>query len=153
MPWRTPTAPELAFWRLDLEFHGSEKRLLAVLAGSVEYFVRNGANNAAFLAALYRDLLGRAIDPDGEQYWSNRLAVTGSRFQVAREIISSVEFEELLIDEPVDRFLANVGWYQDYLKRNAEDSGRAFWLNELRRSNTWRTAQIGILASAEYYRC
>jgi uncharacterized protein YkwD len=41
--------------------------------GSNEYFVRNGSSNRSFVAALYRDLMGRSADSAGLEYWKGFL--------------------------------------------------------------------------------
>ncbi|MCL6501490.1 MAG: DUF4214 domain-containing protein [Pirellulales bacterium] len=150
---REPGEHEVQFWLHELRKHGSEARVLAGIAGSLEYSARHPGGNAEFLAALFRDLLGREIEPQALRYWLSRLAATGSRAQVALEIIQSEEFLRLLINEPSERFAGNVGWYQAYLKRAAEAAGLSFWLFILQHSRTWRDVQVGILASAEYYQC
>lgn len=150
---REPGPHEVQFWLEELRKHGSEARVLAGIAGSLEYSARHPGGDAEFLAALFRDLLGREIEPEALRYWLSRLAATGSRAQVALEIIQSEEFLRLLINEPSERFKGNMGWYQAYLKRAAEAAGLNFWLFILQHSRTWRDAQVGILASAEYYQC
>lgn len=150
---REPGSHEVQFWLDELRRHGSEARVLAGIAGSLEYSARHPGGDAEFLAALFRDLLGREIEPEALRFWLSRLAATGSRAQVALEIIQSEEFLRLLINEPSERFAGNVGWYQAYLKRAAEAAGINFWLFILQHSRTWRDVQVGILASAEYYQC
>ncbi len=150
---REPGPHEVQFWLDELRKHGSEARVLAGIAGSLEYSARHPGGDAEFLAALFRDLLGREIEPEALRFWLSRLAATGSRAQVALEIIQSEEFLRLLINEPSERFAGNIGWYQDYLKRAAEAAGINFWLFILQHSRTWRDVQVGILASAEYYQC
>ena len=44
--------------------------LLATPEGSASY---GGTSNAAFVQALYTNVLGRAADPDGAAYWQSRL--------------------------------------------------------------------------------
>lgn len=150
---REPGQHEVQFWLNELREHGSEARVLSGIAGSLEYSARHPGGDAEFLTALFRDLLGREIEPEALRFWLSRLAATGSRAQVALEIIQSEEFLRLLINEPSERFAGNVGWYQAYLKRAAEAAGIDFWLFILRHSRTWRDTQVGILASAEYYQC
>lgn len=150
---REPGDHEVQFWLDELRKHGSEARVLAGIAGSLEFSARHPGGDAEFLTALFRELLGREIEPEALRFWLSRLAATGSRAQVSLEIIQSEEFLRLLINEPSERFGGNVGWYQAYLKRAAEAAGVSFWLFILQHSRTWRDVQVGILASAEYYQC
>ena len=41
--------------------------------GSEEYFLQRGGTDAAFVSALYQDILGRAADAAGRSYWESRL--------------------------------------------------------------------------------
>ncbi len=60
--------------------------------GSQEYYQRAGGSDATFVAALYRDILGRAPDAGGQQYWEARLADGSARLDdVAAGFYSSLE--------------------------------------------------------------
>jgi hypothetical protein len=61
-------------WLLFLENHGTGEMLEEQICASLEYFNRSGGTNAAFLSALYHDVLGRAVDPTGASGWGGYLA-------------------------------------------------------------------------------
>jgi hypothetical protein len=67
-----------AYWVSQLS-HGTKLEQIGVLFfGSPEYFLRGGGNSEGFVAALYRDVLGRQADAEGAAYWQDRLASHGA---------------------------------------------------------------------------
>lgn len=48
--------------------------LRVLLLSSNEYYRRNGGTNNAWIAALYRDILGRSPETAGQNYWSRQAA-------------------------------------------------------------------------------
>ena len=125
--------------------------MLAAIASSDEYFTVHGGTNAGYVEALYQDLLGRAAEPAGLDYWTNRLDNGASRNDLAIEIASSNEFRGLLISDTNDNFAAFEGWYQDYLNRDVDAGGHEFWLGQLAAGSTWIDVQSNLLASDEYF--
>ena len=69
---------------------GSENQIATELLLSNEYQVAN-AGNGAFVAGLYRDLLGRVADPQGRQGWLTALANGRSRAEVVASFLTSAE--------------------------------------------------------------
>ena len=60
--------------------------------GSQEYYQRAGGSDADFVSSLYRNILGRAPDAPGQQYWEARLADGSARLDdVAAGFYSSLE--------------------------------------------------------------
>src|SRR5262249_47744983 len=53
--------------------------------------VRGGGTNVGFLTALYRDVLGRALDPAGQAAFDALLAQGAPRDAVALLVIQSLE--------------------------------------------------------------
>jgi hypothetical protein len=68
------------------------RRRLAAVA-SPEFYARSGGDDRSFVAALYRDLLGRAADPAGLEYWVSELRGR-SREALIRKFVMSEEFLE-----------------------------------------------------------
>ena len=63
---------------------GTVEEAAALIAGSDEYWQqRGGGTTSGFLVALYRDGLGRTIDPSGQNAFSNAMAAGMSRRQAA----------------------------------------------------------------------
>jgi hypothetical protein len=76
-----------------------------LLASAEYYFVKGGGTDAGFLSALYRDVLGREIDPGGLSYYLGQLASGMSRVLVARSVLMSREAKEVLVRDYYIRFL------------------------------------------------
>ena len=71
----------------------------ALLTIQVSGSVPVGDPNANWLGQVYKDLLGRTIDPGGLAYWGNLLVQPFiSRFQVAFDIATSVEYKVHFIE-------------------------------------------------------
>ncbi|WP_435019744.1 S8 family serine peptidase [Tundrisphaera sp. TA3] len=94
----------------------SDASVRAAILGSDEFKAANGGTNAGFVAGLYLDVLGRAVDPSGLAGWAGSLdAGLATRDQVARAILTS----------PEGRITQVARWYQ-------EDLGRAQPLDALK---------------------
>jgi hypothetical protein len=63
----------------------------ALLLGSPEYFNLIGGSNDSFVSALYRDVLGRAVDSGGQQGWVQVLSNGADRGAVAGAILRTTE--------------------------------------------------------------
>ena len=89
---RTPDASGRAYW-LDQIARGFRLEGAAVeFYGSNEYFSRNGSNPSGFVAALYRDLMGRTADGAGLSYWTGFLQRGQlTRSGVAHNFYASIE--------------------------------------------------------------
>jgi SpoIID/LytB domain protein len=72
---RSADAPGRAYWVAEVG-RGIDVRSVGILFfGSREYYERAGGTDEAFIAALYRDVLGREPDAEGRRYWLDLLAV------------------------------------------------------------------------------
>jgi len=113
-----------------------------LLLGSNEYFARRGGGTTAgFLQAVYRDVLGRAIDSGGAQDWGQNLANGLSRADVAAAILSSREAAADLV----------AALYQHYLNRPADPAGLNAFTTALQ-GRTPLEAVIGrLVGSDEFY--
>jgi uncharacterized protein GlcG (DUF336 family) len=120
---------------------GTIEQVVAALVGSQEY-LRNqgGGSNDGFLAALYQDVLGRAIDPVGQAVFRQELASGTSRTQVASQILSSAEYQQLLVS----------GYYQDFLHRVPDPGGLAAFAALLQQGTRDENIVARLLSSEEY---
>jgi uncharacterized delta-60 repeat protein len=137
-----PAAPlELASWVTQLESGGTLAGVEAQVLASPEYFQRNGGTGAGFVAALYRDVLGRVMDPGEGQAFVQVLAQGVSRTWVARAVLTSPEAAG-------DRVQAD---YHQYLRRAADVAGLNAFTDALVRG-TQDDEQIiaAMLSSPEY---
>jgi hypothetical protein len=98
-------------------------------------------SNAAFLSAVYEDLLGRAPDAGGLAFFEGLLAAGVSRAQVAYDIATSPEYRSNFV-----QFI-----YAYFLGRPADPGGLASWVGALNAG--WSDQQVveGIMDSAEFY--
>lgn len=138
---RGADAGGLSYWASFLGAGGSPDNLRSLLYGSAEYHGNAGGTTNGFLDALYQDVLGRAPDPGGRDYWSN-LIDSGrlNRTDMARVVLS--------MDEPIDVALTRL--YNDLLDRGPSAGEVDFW------RRAWRQiGEFGVIASiaggGEYY--
>src|SRR5262249_49754365 len=94
-----------------------------------------------FLAALYRDALGRPIDPVGLAKSSELVARGFSRTTVAALVLQSEESYRRLVEN----------YYRAYLHRGADQKGAAAWVAELGRLVDAGAILAQLLAGDEYY--
>ncbi len=119
---RTPDSGGLTSFTAFLTAGGTLEQAAAMIVSSPEYFqVRGGGTNSGWLAALYQDALGRAIDSGGATTWGNLLSGGGTLSQVATAILTSPEYRTHIVDV----------FYQDYLRRHADPAGSSGWVSVL----------------------
>ena len=139
---RTASQSEIDFWVGRLIGGATWDQVESAFLGSAEYFAKHGSANAAFLIAVYEDVLGRSLDSTGQSFWEAKLASGMSRESVTAMILDSLETNQLLVE----------GWYQDYLHRPADESaGLPFWSGMLQKGTPNETVLAEILGSLEYY--
>jgi len=69
-----PLDPQgLEGWGRRLMRGDTPREVEAAILGSNEYFVRNGGNDAAFVQALFRDVVGAPADPAQLNHWLRQL--------------------------------------------------------------------------------
>jgi hypothetical protein len=89
---RSPDPAALQSWTDFLAGGGTNEQLEARILGAPEYFTHSGGSNSTFIAAVYKDVLGRAADPAGAQWWTQALATgAASPTQVAQTLLASPE--------------------------------------------------------------
>lgn len=113
---RSPSAAEVAAWAAWARDHGPTS-LAARIAADDEAWRRAGATPAGWVAALYRDILGKAIDPAATSYWTGRLAAGVTRVDVAADIWNSPAHLRTRVDAV----------YRNILGRAADPGGSATW--------------------------
>jgi hypothetical protein len=111
------------------------------ILGSPEYFARAGGTDGQFLAALYRDVLGRSIDPSGQATFSRLLDRGFIRSTVSFFVVHSAEARRDLVE----------GYYEQFLHRSADAVGLASFT--ARRPGGFPDELIlaAILGSDEYF--
>ncbi len=97
---------------------------------------------------LFRQSLGRAVDPSGRVYWSEKL-LTITRSQVLSRITGSSEFYRTAGGTP-DTFVKAV--YQAVLGRQPDAAGGAFWEGRITRGERVEHVAQSLVASTEFRR-
>src|SRR5262249_47794046 len=101
-----------------------------------------GSANARFVAALYRDLLGREPDAGGLAHFSGLLdRNAATRAQIVRLIENSPEYRT--------RVIRNL--YQTLLGRDADPAGLSLFLGFLASGGTITQIRAILIGSPEYY--
>ncbi len=95
--------------------------------------------NQSYVAQIYQDVLGRVADQQGIDYWSARLDQGMTRSECAGQLVHS--------DEALAHRLDSL--YEQYLGRQADDSGKAAFLPLLSSGNVDQVA-ASLLSSGEY---
>jgi hypothetical protein len=96
--------------------------------------------HTAFVAALYRDLLGREPESTGLSGWVQALDSGVSPAEVVRLIWASPEHRGRQVD----------GLYATYLHRTADPAGRAAWVQAFLNGADETAVAVGFLTSDEY---
>jgi hypothetical protein len=127
-----------AFWVNQFLAGANEAAVTLGFATSPEYISKL---TNSYLSALYQDILGRAVDTAGQQFWQTQLAAGMTMTQLASGIINSAESDLRAID---DYFVA-------FLQRSADASGESSWLQSMETGqHDFGSVAYGILSSGEY---
>ena len=100
-----------------------------------------GGTSADWIDAVYKLVLCRPADADGESYWLKQLSSGATLLGVAQDIANSQENDAQLIKSD----------YFHYLGRSADDAGLAYWLTQFAHDETNEDVIAGFTGSAEYY--
>jgi hypothetical protein len=122
---------------------GTIEQLKANWYGTPEYFIsQGGLTNDGFLTAVYRDVLGRAVDAPSRQAWLTALMQgTFSRAQIALALLASAERDAVLVRE----------LYRDSLRREADPNGLNGFVNALQHGLRDETAMAVLVGTDEYF--
>jgi hypothetical protein len=138
---RPADQPGLNGWVGFLRHGGTMEQVRSSIAGSTEYFQRQGAStNQGFLTASYRDLLGRTIDPTGLHDFTQLLSHGTSRTRVADLIFGSLESQRNLVK----------GLYSSFLHRQGDTAGFNAWVSAGTHGMREELMVTGFVASDEY---
>ena len=120
----------------------STTQLAEIFVNSAEYkdvLVDN------YLDSLYTNLLGRAADQDGQDFWSNAVANGQTLAQVTASIAASAEAQGTTISDTA--FVQSL--YESALGREADTSGQDFWVNALSNGTSRTDIASSIINSTE----
>jgi hypothetical protein len=127
-----------AYW-LSVWAQSSAESVEAGILGSGEYFQRVGGTNAAWVDAMYAQVLGRTGGAAEKQFWVDR-AQSSQRPLLSQQFVNSDEH----------RLLGIGSWYRNYLGRTAETAGAQFWLQKQKTGLKPERIQSSILTSLEF---
>jgi uncharacterized repeat protein (TIGR01451 family) len=116
--------------------------LSAALTQTVSSTTPVGPGNTGYVTQLYADLLGRAPDQAGLQFWVNLLNTNQlTRTDVAFQFEQSMEYRLRMLNQQ----------YQQFLGRALDPTGQDTWLNFLSGGGTFEQVEERVLASPEYF--
>ena len=119
----------------------TNEQLEAGFIASPEYYTHSGGTDVAWVDAIYRDLLGRSADQQGEDFWTGQAAAHG-RFTVAFGFAISEEREKKRV----------TGDYQHLLGRGPDAGGLAYWVSQfVHGGKTNEDLIAGFVGSNEYF--
>jgi hypothetical protein len=99
--------------------------------------------NMKFVAAVYQDVLGRAVDPASQLSLALQLDNGTPRTVIVNAVDHSAEYYANIIVAPA---------YQAYLGRSPDAAGLAFWVNQMQfQGLTDEQLEAGFIASNEFY--
>jgi hypothetical protein len=127
-------------WTSFLDGGGTVEGVAANLISSAEYFQKAGNTNDTFLTALYHDVLGRAIDSKGQEFYSGQLAQGVSREAVAFSVLTGQEAYQDAVDS----------YYEQFLGRPADPNGLNHFVQQLESGSTDQDVIASLLSSPEY---
>lgn len=129
------------FWLRQLQAGRTRDDVLRTFLTSDEYFFAlHGSSPAAFVTALYADVLHRAAGRAEVDYWQGQFDAGVTREQVVDRFLLSVEYQRLAVQQ----------WYSDYLLREADAEGLAFWTARLAAGQAAEEIQTQLLVSDEF---
>jgi hypothetical protein len=124
---------------------GTASTLTAIVNGvtlTTRPKIRVFSPHKLYITAVYQDVLGRAPDANGLDYWSNQLDANPSqRLNLISLISHSAEYFTTII----------IPAYQQFLGRAPDAAGLAFWVGQMQNGMTDEQLQAGFIGSPEYY--
>jgi hypothetical protein len=137
-------------WLTGLLAGVSREQIVQSFLSSAEFQNRFGGNltNGQFVATMYANVLLRAADTGGFNFWVGQLdSGQMTRAQVALAFLDSVEFQNLSVSQNrVDISLL----YFDMLRRDPDAGGFSYWIGILNSGVPLASVIDGFLNSAEY---
>ena len=143
---RFPDYAGLRFWVGHSATHSLESISDAFASGG-EFAARYGATtNAAFVALIYRNVLGREPEPAGASFWTSQLdSGARTRGQVMLAFSESAEFQATSASE-----VQVAMTYAGMLRREPDAAGYAYWVGFLDNGHSALALIQSFLGQPEY---
>ncbi|HEV3340686.1 MAG TPA: DUF4214 domain-containing protein, partial [Pirellulales bacterium] len=139
---RAPDAGGLAYWSAYLYHSGTIEAMSQALVSSPEYWqMRSGGTVSGFLSALFRDALGRQIDPNALTHFQKQMAQGASAADVAATVLASDEYHRVRVN----------AFFEQFLARPADPGALAYFAGELDDGSTDEYVITQLISSQEYY--
>ena len=106
---------------------------------------------ASIVTKLYNQVLGRAPDDGGLQFWTSQIMAGASYSVVAEGIFESDERLDAIIAGGQLGNISYPGYYPQFLLRAAEPGGLAYWKSIWQRDGGPDNVIAGMLGSPEFY--
>lgn len=152
---RAPDAEGFVFWTNRYAEGESLASIATSFTSSPEWNVRygNGLSNAAFIDAIYENVLGRAGDAEGVRFWLEAID-TGrlTRVQVLLSVSDSPEnIAATGTSAPIRADEAQIlRLYQAAFGRSPEAGGYSFWVNAYRNGRSLEAIAADFVRSDEW---
>ena len=150
---RVPDQGGLGYWIDQMDSGMGLSQVATGFINSAEFKALYGNNpsNAEFVTLLYDNVLHRAPDTGGYDFWMNELAHGVSREQVLTGFSESTENKVALMAFDMD---GNMGkdyrLYQAAFDRKPDVSGLDYWCHQMNSGMTLQQVASGFINSAEF---
>jgi len=150
---RAPDATGLDYWTAQLDSHTLNMDGVALgFINSAEFSSKYGLlDNTRFVVQLYQNVLHRASDPSGEQYWIGQLDSGTSRAAVLVGFSDSLEnkinTQGAIGDPHMDEAYR---LYQAAFNRTPDMPGLSYWTGRLDNGTTPLEVAQGFVGSSEF---
>lgn len=137
-----------AFWVGQLQSNVREEQIAISFLNSPEYV---GKGDKFFVDSMYKALLGRALDPVGEQFWLGQLGDNdqGQPVSQPKQTHAQVVNNFLFSQESLERLVE--GYYEVYLQRHADTNGLNGWVAQLQQGLPFVSIGEQFLSSDEFF--
>lgn len=99
------------------------------------------SKNARYVCRVYLDLLGRAAEPGGKDFWLRKVDKGDARSDIIRKFQTTGEYRRTVVDDV----------YRAFLQRAADSSGRTYWAEQIRKGANPDQIRAQVIGSSEYY--
>lgn len=146
---RVPDFAGLNYWVGNYKGGNSLQSISDAFAASAEFASRYGSlDNGQFVDRVYQNILGRAPDNDGRNFWTGQLdSGAMTRGQVMLAFSDSSEYRDLIQPQVYVTMI-----YMGMLRRTPEPGGFSFWVTYLDDGNSGLDLINAVIASDEYHK-
>lgn len=139
---RAPDSAGADYWADRMQAGMTQEQIESSFIGSPEYIANHGGTGAGWVRGMYFDLLGRAPDAAGAQYWEARLNAGAPAAEIALGFAASPERKAMVVQDI----------YHDYLGRSASGAEVDYWVNAFVHGQRSEQIIAGFVGSDEYVR-